>query len=315
MKQAIIGKYLNIDTFIHRLDPRLKFLANVIFIVLLFVTNYFITLGILVLSIMVMYVIATKSIKSVFLKLKIPFYIALFIFIVNMFTVKGAVPNIEGDNFIPISSTLNIDAYVIHRDQTFINTIYWAPFGPDKVFQITQFTIVRTFSILLRIYGVILTTTILMVSTKPILLTRAINDLLLPLKLIKIPTEIITMIISIALRFIPTLLEESSRIMKAQSSRGVDFKNGNLKDKSKAFIVLIIPLFVSSFNKANDLSDAMTSRGYQPYAKRSFYRQLNPSWRDLIAVLFIGLLVAMVTVCQIDAVPLPYWFVLTYQRV
>ncbi|SFW06501.1 Energy-coupling factor transporter transmembrane protein EcfT [Chlamydia abortus] len=83
------------------------------------------------------------------------------------------------------------------------------------------------------------------------------------------------MIISIALRFIPTLLDEANRIMKAQASRGVDFKHGKLKDKTKAFIVLIVPLFVASFSKANDLADAMTSRGYDPYAKRSKYRQLG----------------------------------------
>ncbi|TPR54074.1 energy-coupling factor transporter transmembrane component T family protein [Metamycoplasma neophronis] len=314
MNRAIIGKYLNLDTFVHKLDPRLKFMANILFIILFFVADHFITLAILVFSIMLIYVITTRSIKSVFAKLRLPLYIAIFLLIINMLTVKGAAP-LESGTFVPLSSQTNIDTYVHYRGQTIINTIYWAPFGYDQPFQLTKFTIYRTISIFIRIYGVILTTTILTVSTKPVLLTRAINDLLYPLKLVKIPTEIITMIISIALRFIPTLLEESSRIMKAQSSRGVDFKNGSIKDKSKSFIVLIVPLFVSSFTKANDLADAMTSRGYEPYAKRSHYRQLCPNWRDLIATLFIIVCTVMVIVCQIDAVPLPAWWIATFQRV
>ncbi|AZG68828.1 energy-coupling factor transporter transmembrane component T family protein [Mycoplasma struthionis] len=314
MNKAIIGKYLNIETPIHKLDPRLKFLANILFIILFFIADHFITLGVLVLSIMIIYIMATKSIKSCFLKLKLPLYIAIFIFIVNMLTIKGAEPDANGA-FIPLSSLGNADSYVFYRGETIVNTIYWAPFGITKPFQITKFTLYRTASIFLRIYGVILTTTILTVTTKPVLLTRAINDLLFPLKIFKIPTEIITMIISIALRFIPTLLEESNRIMKAQSSRGVDFKNGNIKDKAKSFLVLIIPLFVSSFTKANDLSDAMTSRGYEPYAKRSHYRDLRPNWRDFVALTFIILASSMVIVCQLDAVALPTWWIATFQKV
>ncbi|WP_373435187.1 energy-coupling factor transporter transmembrane component T family protein [Metamycoplasma equirhinis] len=314
MNRTIIGKYLNIDTFVHKLDPRLKFLGNILFIVLFFIVDHFITLGILVGFIMIVYMIATKSIRSCFAKLKLPAYIALFLLIVNMLTVKGA--HSSNDSFfVPLSSEANIDSYVYYRGQTIINAIYWAPFGKDKIFQLTKFTILRTISIFIRIYGVILTTTILTVTTKPVLLTRAINDFLFPLKIFRIPTEIITMIISIALRFIPTLLEESNRIMKAQSSRGIDFKNGNLKDRTKAFIVLIVPIFVSSFTKANDLADAMTSRGYEPYAKRSHYRQLVPNWRDFVAILAICILTTMVIICQLDAINLPWWWLATFQRV
>ncbi|QJG66638.1 energy-coupling factor transporter transmembrane protein EcfT [Mycoplasma phocoeninasale] len=314
MNKAIIGKYLNLETPIHKLDPRLKFLSNILFIVLFFIADHFITLIILTVFMMVVYIIATKSIKSCFSKLKLPLYIAIFLLIVNMLTVKGAATSSNGE-FIPLGSEANVDSYVYYRGKTIINTIYWAPFGQDKIFQLSKFTIFRTISIFIRIYGVILTTTILTVSTKPVLLTRAINDLLYPLKLIKIPTEIITMIISIALRFIPTLLEESGRIMKAQSSRGIDFKNGNIKDKMKSFIVLIVPIFVSSFTKANDLADAMTSRGYEPYSKRSYYRQLLPGWRNMVAILFIMLLTAFVITCQLDVVNLPSWWLATFQRV
>ena len=126
-----------------------------------------------------------------------------------------------------------------------------------------------------RIFIMIISTTLLTSTTKPMSLAKGIEDLLLPLKLIKVPVHIIAMIISIALRFIPTLLEETQRIMKAQSSRGVDFKNGSIKSKVKALITLIIPLFVSSFTKAEELGNAMETRGYDPYAKRTRYRVLK----------------------------------------
>ncbi|WP_330463586.1 energy-coupling factor transporter transmembrane component T family protein [Metamycoplasma gateae] len=316
MQKNIVGKYLNIDTPIHKLDPRLKFLANILFIILFFISSHYITLATLILFSMVIYVITTKSIKSLFQKIKLPIYIALFLLLINMLTVKGAVMYYDIDKYIPLSSETNADAYVIYRGKLIINVTYFAPKNDiNSVFQFTLFSLHRTITIFLRIYGVILVTTVLTVSTKPVLLTRAINNLLFPLKLFRIPTEIITMIISIALRFIPTLLEESSRIMKAQSSRGVDFKNGNFKDKIKSFIVLMVPLFVSSFNKANDLSDAMTSRGYEPYSKRTYYRVLSPNWRDLISTIILMGLTALIVVSSIDSIQLPNWWLSTFQKV
>ncbi|AZZ65518.1 energy-coupling factor transporter transmembrane protein EcfT [Metamycoplasma phocicerebrale] len=316
MNKSIIGKYLNINTPIHRLDPRLKFLANILFIVLFFLAEHYLTLSILVIFSMILYVIATRSFKSLFQKLKLPLYIAIFLLLVNMLTIKGAVMYNKVDEYIPLASEANADAYVIYRGKLIVNVSYFAPYNDiNSVFQLTLFTIHRTVTIFLRIYGVILITTILTVTTKPVLLTRAINDLLYPLKLIKIPTEIITMIISIALRFIPTLLEESSRIMKAQSSRGIDFKNGSFRDKTKSFIVLMIPLFVSSFNKANDLADAMTSRGYEPYSKRTHYRILMPNWRDVLSTLILVGLTILIIVSKIDQVNLPNWWLVTFQRV
>ncbi|ENY70046.1 energy-coupling factor transporter transmembrane component T family protein [Mycoplasmopsis arginini] len=316
MNKTIIGKYLNIDTPIHKLDPRLKFLANILFIILFFVSEHYITLSILVVFSMVLYAISTKSIKSLFQKIKLPIYIAIFLLLVNMLTVKGAVMYYDLDKYVPLSSEVNADAYLIYRGKIIVNVTYFAPNNDiNNIFQLTLFSIHRTITIMLRIYGVILITTILTVTTKPVLLTRAINNLLYPLKLFRIPTEIITMIISIALRFIPTLLEESSRIMKAQSSRGVDFKNGNIKDKIKSFIVLMIPLFVSSFNKANDLADAMTSRGYEPYSKRTYYRQLAPNWKDLLATLILMGLTSLVVVCAIEQINPPSWWLATFQKV
>ena len=121
-------------------------------------------------------------------------------------------------------------------------------------------------------------TTILTSTTKPLDLSLAIEDLLSPLKLVKFPVHIFSTIIAIAFRMIPTLLEEASKIMKAQASRGVDYKNGNFKDKIKAIGSLVIPLLVSSFQKAEDLAYAMDARGYDPYQKRTRYKKFRLSF-------------------------------------
>lgn len=150
----------------------------------------------------------------------------------------------------------------------------------------------------------IISTTILTYSTKPFLLTRAIEDLILPLKLLFIPTHIIAMIISIAIRFIPTLLLEATRIMKAQSSRGVDFKHGKIKDKVKSLITLVIPLFVLAFSRAEDLSNAMDVRGYDVYAKRSRYRRLVFNKLDyLFALIFIAL-ITLTVLMEMNIIPI-----------
>lgn len=151
----------------------------------------------------------------------------------------------------------------------------------------------------------IIITTLLTATTKPVALTKAIEDLLLPLKLIFIPVHIIAMIISIALRFIPTLLEEAQRIMKAQASRGVDFKNGNIKSKAKSMVTLIIPLFVSAFAKAEDLGNAMETRGYNPYEKRTRYRTYPVRVIDIFVGLFVIGMVVVVALLFNNVIQIP----------
>ena len=116
-------------------------------------------------------------------------------------------------------------------------------------------------------------------------LTYAFEWYMTPLKLVRFPVHEIAMTLSIALRFIPTLLDETNRIMKAQASRGVDFNKGGLFKRFKAVISLIIPLFVSAIQRSEELSDAMEARGYDPRAKRTKYRKLMFGWRDIIALL------------------------------
>jgi energy-coupling factor transport system permease protein len=143
--------------------------------------------------------------------------------------------------------------------------------------------------VLIRLLLMIMLTTILTGTTKPLGLTYALEWLLAPLNLVKIPVHMIAMTLSLSLRFIPTLEEEADKIMRAQASRGVDFKEGKFKDKFKAIISLVIPLFVSSLLRSGDLADAMEARGYDPLAKRTRYRKRSWDWADTFALLFLAL--------------------------
>ena len=140
--------------------------------------------------------------------------------------------------------------------------------------------------IILRLVLMISLTMVLTSTTKPMDLTYSFEWYMTPLKVIHFPVHEIAMTLSIALRFIPTLLDETDRIMKAQASRGVDFNRGRLGKRFKAIISLIIPLFVSAIQRSEELSDAMEARGYDPRAKRTRFRTLSFSWRDIIALLF-----------------------------
>ena len=142
-------------------------------------------------------------------------------------------------------------------------------------------------------------TTILTASTKPLDLTLGIEKLLKPFEKIGLPSHIIAMMISIALRFIPTLIEETQRIMNAQASRGVDMENGTIKEKVMAILSLIVPLFVSSFDRADQLANAMEARGYNPMQERTRYKVLKMTGID-----YVGLLssIALLVLCIVLAV-------------
>ena len=142
---------------------------------------------------------------------------------------------------------------------------------------------------LLEMFGIAM---ILTASTTPQELTNGFPFFMKPLKKIKFPAEEVAMTISIALRFIPTLLEETNRIYKAQSSRGIDFKKGSIKEKFQGIIALIIPLFVSSFAMSDDLAFALEARGYNPRAKRTQYRKLHWKVKDTVAIILIILYMA-----------------------
>lgn len=295
MKQITIGRYISGDSFIHKLNPFVKLSINVIFIVLIFITkNLFLMSFLFSLAILSFLISGLK--KTQMIKILLPVvFIGAFIFMINMLLFEdGYGTHANGSVDYESVSARG------HWDSLFYQT--WKITISDRV-------IIHSIFIMLRIYIMIVVTTLLTATTKPTALTKSIEDLLFPLKFLFVPVHIIAMIISIALRFIPTLLSEAQRIIKAQASRGVDFKNGSFKSKIKSMITLIIPLFVSAFSKAEDLGQAMETRGYDPYEKRTRYRKYSFTWRDLLVCVVVILVIVTIALMKNQVFILPIWWV------
>ena len=262
MSKITFGRYSPKNTFIHKLDPRFKILALILLMVAIFLqfTSWSSTLvlsGVMLVIIVTLMILAKVSFIQLFRSLA-----TMWILIIILLAVYI---------FIPMSTYRHVAFYLGSY------AIYW-----DAFYQCGY--------IVLRLIMMISLTMILTATTKPMDLTYAFEWYMSPFKIINFPVSEIAMTLSIALRFIPTLLDETDRIMKAQASRGVDFNHGRLGKRIKAIISLIIPLFVSAIERSEELSNAMEARGYDPKAKRTRYRILHFSYRDLLAFLVVGII-------------------------
>lgn len=262
MNELTFGRYTPYDSFVHKLDPRGKMLMALLLVVSIFlkVSSWSTTLiltGFLLLFLIAVMLISHVSFLKLFKSLTGMWLLIIFLLAIYIF-----IPNA---NYNPTHIAFKIGTYPVNYD-----AFYQAGY------------------IILRLVMMIMITMILTSTTKPMDLTYGIEWYLSPLKVIKFPSHIIAMTLSIALRFIPTLLDETSRIMKAQSSRGVDYNHGGLIRRFHGLVSLIIPLFVSSISRSEELSNAMEARGYDPYGKRSRYRVLKFHWKDLAALLIVA---------------------------
>ncbi|MBP3275413.1 energy-coupling factor transporter transmembrane protein EcfT [Kandleria sp.] len=252
MNDIIFGQYLPGNSIMHRLDPRLKIVGLLVLLITIFFDAGFLGYGILALLAIGIVACSSIPLKRIMKAMKPIFFMILFLAVFNLLLIQTG--------------------YVIFR--------FW-------IFKIYSGAVTQTVYIIIRLILIIMLTTTLTATTKPLDLTLGLEHLMKPLHKIGFPTHEVAMMISIALRFIPTLLEETQRIMKAQASRGVDFQEGSLKDKIGAIISLIIPLFISAFQRAEDLANAMESRNYIPGALRTRYHQLSWKGRDTIAALIL----------------------------
>lgn len=255
MNKLIFGRYMPGDSFIHRLDPRAKLLASFYFIGIIFLANNWQTY--LLLAIFTLFAVSLSKVDMKFFIRGIRPLIWLILFTVALqvlFTSGGEV--------------------------------YWH-WG---IFNITQFGVLNGLFIFCRFVLIIFMSTLLTLTTPPLELSDAIEYLLRPLKVVRFPVHEISLMLSIALRFVPTLMDETEKIMNAQRARGVDFGEGSLVQKMKAIIPLLIPLFVSSFNRAEDLATAMEARGYQGGEGRTKYRVLHWHNQDTLVMIAFGLL-------------------------
>jgi energy-coupling factor transport system permease protein len=261
MATMTIGRYMPYQTWMHKLDPRLKLFAMITFMVTIFLRfNHVMTdlflYGLIFIIIGLLMKITKLSFRQLFKQLKALWLMLIFLLVINI--------------LIPNTQTINT---------------YFMVFG----LRIYHAALLQTFYIVFRLVLMIALTLILTASTRPLDLTYAIEWYLTPLKVIRFPSHEVAMTMSIALRFIPTLLDETNRIMKAQASRGVDFVHGKLKEKMRAIVSLIVPLFISAFQRSEELANAMEARGYDPSATRTRYRQLKWRTRDSFALAFMTL--------------------------
>jgi energy-coupling factor transport system permease protein len=249
LKDITIGQYIPKDSIIHALDPRTKILLTLIYIIVLFLIHN--VLGYTLIGIFSIAVILLSRIpaKYVIKGLKPLLWIILFTFLLHIFMTKGEVV---------------------------------ASLGPLKIY---REGIRQGIFMALRILYLVLTTSLLTLTTSPIALTDGIERLLNPFRRIGVPAHELAMMMTIALRFIPTLLEETDKIMKAQMARGADFETGNIIQRAKSLVPLLVPLFVSAFRRADDLALAMEARCYRGGEKRTRMKQLRIHTRDYIAML------------------------------
>jgi len=248
IKDITIGQYIPGDSFIHKLDPRFKILISILFIIDLFLVNNFIGYLYVLIFILFTILIANLSLKYIYNGLKPILVLLLITAILNIFMTTG-------------------------------KNLIWS-WGFINVYK--EGLIIAAFMII-RLVFLIMGTSILTLTTSPIELTDGIESLLNPFKRIGVPAHELAMMMTIALRFIPTLIDETDKIMKAQMARGADFESGNLISRAKSLIPILVPLFISSFRRADELAMAMESRCYKGGEGRTRMKQLKVTKRDYIA--------------------------------
>ena len=254
LKDITLGQYFPGNSFVHRLDPRSKILAVVMYIIALFLCKSFVSYGVMFLLLATAIKVSKVPLKSILGGLKPIVFLACFTAILNLFTTPG--------------ETVLVKVWVL---------------------TITLEGVFNAFFMVVRIMMLIAGTFLLTYTTSPILLTDGLESLLSPLKKVGAPIHELAMMMSIALRFIPTLIEETDKIMSAQRARGADFESGNLIQRAKALIPLLVPLFVSSFRRADELAVAMECRCYRGGAGRTRLRQLKYQNIDTITlILFVA---------------------------
>jgi len=267
IKDITLGQYFPGNSILHKLDPRMKIIVALMYIVLVFLAKSLISYLFLISFVVLLLLISKLPIRPVLKGIRPILFVILFTAVINIFWTKG--------------ETVLVDWY-------FIN-IYFEG-------------VVFAFYMLVRIISLVVGTSILLsYTTSPIDMTDGIEQLLNPLKKIKLPVHELSMMMSIALRFIPTLIEETDKIMNAQKARGADFDSGNLIRRAKALIPVLIPLFVSSIRRADDLATAMECRCYRGGTGRTRMKSLKYNARDYVFLSFIVTVMVVIVLLNIYA--------------
>ncbi len=253
MDKMLIGRYVPTDSIIHRMDPRSKLLLIFFFVIIVFIANNLITYSILTLYTLIIVSFSKISFRFLYVGLKPVLWLILFTFLLHLFLTK--------------------DGRVLFE-------LGWL--------KIYQGGLQQGLFISMRFFLLIMMTSLLTLTTSPIAITDGLETLLNPLKKLKLPVHELALMMSISLRFIPTLMQETDKIMKAQIARGVEFTSGPIKERVRAIVPLLIPLFISSFKRAEDLAIAMEARGYRGGEGRTKYRLLQWKVADTMMLVILG---------------------------
>ncbi|MBE6827449.1 MAG: energy-coupling factor transporter transmembrane protein EcfT [Ruminococcaceae bacterium] len=261
IKDITIGQYFPGNSVIHRLDPRVKILLVFAYIVAVFLCKNFYSLGLMILLLTVIILLSGISLKLIYKSIKPIFIIVL------------------------ITSLLQL----IYNKNGDVLFEYW------KI-RITTGGVFTAIFTTVRIAALVAASSMLTYTTSPTMLTDAIERLFSPLKVFKINVHSIAMMMTIALRFIPTLIDEVDKIMAAQKSRGADLESGNIVDRGKALVPIFIPLFINSFRRAYELAFAMECRCYQGGEGRTRLKVMKVHARDFVAIFIMALVIAGIIV-------------------
>lgn len=307
--KMVLGQYYNSNSWFHRLDPRVKIIALFVYMITIFLVDSIYTLlGFLGFTLIIVFTTKVPIMK--FLQnLLMLVYVFVFMFIFQvLFRKTGTLLVTWQFTLTVFNLVLSIVLLVLFflsnkiirkgRFLIFIAIIVGSfllqyyykatPVIANYNIEIYDDSLRVASFVLVRIIAIVFTSALLTLTTKPIELNQGLEKLLSPLKLIKLNPAIFGMMVSIALRFIPTLINEANKILRAQASRGVDFKEGNIGQKIKQVIALIVPMFAIAYRKAIDLADAMEARGYDPDSPRTSMEELHFKWPDYVVIIFIN---------------------------
>lgn len=269
MREATFGQYYPSDSFVHRCDPRAKILFLIVYIVAVFLGNNFYALGACAAVFGLIAIFSGVPFSSLLRSVKAILFLLLFMAVLNLFFYQG-------------------------------ETIWWE----WKFIKITKEAVYYTLFLGVRLFLLVLGSSLLTLTTTPVSLADGIESLLSPLRVIRFPVHELALIMSIALRFIPILTDETGRIMNAQKARGADFETGGLVKRLKAVVPTLIPLLISAFRRADELGDAMDARCYSGSKVRTKYKKLTFTWRDLIALIVGASLLTGIILLRIYTVAL-----------
>ena len=258
IRDITLGQYYPGDSLIHRLDARTKIIATLLYLIELFVVNNFYGFLIAAAALFTVIGISRVPLKFIFRGLTAVFLIIAFTFLLNLFMVDGRV------------------------------LWHW------KFLTITYEGLSRAFFMAIRLVLIIIGSSIMTLTTKPVELTDGLEKLLSPFSKIGLPSHEIALMMTIALRFIPTLMEETDKIIKAQQARGADFESGNLFQRAKSLIPILVPLFVSSFRIAQDLALAMEARCYHGGSGRTRMNEIRFDRGDAVAAVLMVVFLAVI---------------------